>query len=227
MSTPTAPDPLDADAALVYDYHRLHETPTPSDALLVLCSLDTRVAHHAAQLYLAGLAPLLVFSGGVGALTAGRFAASEAAAFAAVARSLGVPDSAILLEPHSCNTGENVRLTHALLRDAGLLAGIRRVILVQKPYMERRTYATFVKQWPGSEIQIQVTSPPLDWAEYPDAENPRDLVVNVMVGDLVRIREYAALGFQIAQDIPADVWAAGQRLIEAGYDQHLPQTTST
>ena len=42
-----------------------------------------------------------------------------------------------------------------------------------------------------------------------------------MVGDLQRIRLYPAMGFQIHQDIPADVWDAGQELIRAGYDTRL------
>ena len=91
--------------------------------------------------------------------------------------------------------------------------------------MERRTYATFVKQWPGGEggeVEFTVTSPGLEWDEYPDAGNPRDLVISIMVGDLVRIREYPAKGFQIEQEIPEEVWEAGKRLVLAGFGGHLP-----
>ena len=218
---------VDADAALVYNYHRMSQQ-LPSggvDAIFCLCSLDTRVATRAAQLWLDGLAPLLIFSGGSGKLTEGRFAAPEAVVFAAVARGMGVPDEALVVEDRSTNTGENVRFTHALLRerrDRGLGGGVRRLLLVQKPYMERRTYATFCKQWPDEGAEFSVTSPVLEFEEYPDAENPKDLVINIMVGDLIRIREYPAKGFQIEQVIPDEVWQAGQRLIAAGYDKHLP-----
>ncbi|KLU85087.1 hypothetical protein MAPG_04119 [Magnaporthiopsis poae ATCC 64411] len=223
------------DAELVYNYHRMGMALRPADAIFCLCSLDLRVAERAAQLLLDGLAGpdgLLIFSGGSGKLTEGRFAGQpEADVFAAVARRMGVPDSRILVEPRSANTGENVRFTRELLRDRGLSP--RSFVLVQKPYMERRTYATFCKQWlptasasESNEQQQQpeftVTSPQMSFGEYPDADNPRDLVINIMVGDLVRIRTYPALGFQIPQDIPADVWEAGQRLIAAGFDGHLP-----
>ena len=216
---------IDADAALIYNYHRMHHPVRPADAIFALCSLDTRVAHRAAELFLAGVAPLLIFSGGVGALTAGRFAAPEAEVFAAIARGRGVPEEAILVEPRSGNTGENVRFTHALLRERGV--AVRRFVLVQKEYMERRTYATFVKQWPGEgaggdKVEFSVTSPELEWGEYPNEDNPRDLVINIMVGDLVRIRDYPAKGFQIPQEIPDRVWEAAERLIAAGYVQHLP-----
>ncbi|PSR79348.1 DUF218 domain-containing protein [Coniella lustricola] len=225
------------DARLIYDYHRMHEAlpaPSPAAAIFCLCSLDLRVARCAARLFLDGLAPWLIFSGGSGKLTANHPAFGhdpEAVVFARIAMAMGVPEAKIIIEPDSTNTGENVRLTYKLLQQKRLLAttdeshgqgSIRSFILVQKPYMERRTYATFVQQWPDSSSQFTVTSPQLDFAEYPDSDNPQDLVVNIMVGDLVRIREYPSKGYQIEQTIPAPVWEAGQRLIAAGYTKHLP-----
>lgn len=168
----------------------------------------------------AGNGKHLIFSGGVGKLTAGRFPKFEAEVFADIARQMGVPVSKILVEGDSTNTGENVCFTHKLLQQKGLRP--RSLILVQKPYMERRTYATFSKQWPDSDTEFTVTSPQLDFASYPNGENPRELVINIMVGDLVRIRDYPARGFQIEQDIPDEVWEAGQRLIASGYSSHLP-----
>ena len=46
-------------------------------------------------------------------------------------------------------------------------------------------------------------------------------VLTNMVGDLQRIREYPARGFQIPQEIPADVWDAYEQLVGAGYNRHL------
>jgi hypothetical protein len=42
-----------------------------------------------------------------------------------------------------------------------------------------------------------------------------------MVGDLQRLRVYPEKGFQIPQEIPADVWAAYEELVRAGYDKYL------
>ena len=42
-----------------------------------------------------------------------------------------------------------------------------------------------------------------------------------MVGDLQRIKLYPALGYQIAQEIPDDVWSAFEELVRAGYDKYL------
>lgn len=223
------------DAELIYSYHRTRmPLPNSADAVFCLCSLDVRVAHQAAQLHLDGYGRYLIFSGGSGKLTEGRFTKPEAEVFADIARAKGVPEEAIIVEPRSTNTGENVRFTHDLLSQRGLLEGegrIRTFILVQKPYMERRTYATFMKQWPGIDrtdvgddmrVKFSVTSPQLEFSEYPDEGNPWDLVTNIMVGDLIRIRDYPAKGYQIEQTIPGDIWEAGQRLIAAGFNGHLP-----
>ncbi|OLN96304.1 hypothetical protein CCHL11_04428 [Colletotrichum chlorophyti] len=211
---------IDQDAKLVYNYHRMRMPPRPASAVFCLCSLDTRVATRAAQLFLDGYGDYLIYSGGSGKLTANRFSEPEAEVFASIARKLGVPDDKIIVEHRSTNTGENVRFTHALLKERGLEA--KSFVLVQKPYMERRTYATFRRQWPDANTKFTVTSPELGFEEYPNADNPKELVVNIMVGDLVRIKEYPAKGFQIEQEIPAEVWEANERLITAGYDGHLP-----
>lgn len=224
------------DANILYDYLQMAPQPRvvqPADAVFCLCSLDLRVADHAAKLFLAGTGDWLIFSGGSGILTESRFDRPEAELFADRACALGVNRARILVEPASTNTGENVQFVWDMLRERGLR--LRSFVLVQKPYMERRTYATFMKQWPGlsssaaaeTQTSIAITSPRIDWQEYPDKDNPRDLVINIMVGDLMRIHSYPAKGFQISQHISRDVMEAGQRLIDAGYTQHLPSGTDS
>lgn len=211
---------IDALARRLWDYMHLGHTLAPSDVILTLGSNDLRVAEHAAHCYLKGLAPLLVFSGNVGALTRGVFAQPEAELFAEAAIRLGVPRAAILCEPESTNTGDNIRFSHRLLQQHGLTP--QRLILVQKPYMERRTYATFMQQWPAAvKPEVFVTSPPLTFETYADGLMPREQFINVMVGDLQRIREYPKLGFQIEQEIPTEVWQAFEKLVELGYNQRL------
>lgn len=208
---------IDELAQIVWDYHLLRQPLARCDCLLVLGSNDPRVAEHGARLFLDEWAPLIVFSGGVGALTEGMYAASEADHFADIARQMGVPDEQILIEPDSTNTGENIRFTRALLERQELSP--RSFLVVQKPFMERRTYATFCKQWPGP--QILISSPPIDYCDYPNEQLSRDSIINVMVGDLQRIREYPARGFQIPQEIPDEVWSAWEQLVAAGFDRHL------
>jgi uncharacterized SAM-binding protein YcdF (DUF218 family) len=202
---------------IVWDYHHLHQPLVKADCILVLGSHDTRVAERGASLFLQGWAPLLVFSGGLGRLTEGKWDRPEARIFADVALAMGVPPEKILVEDRSTNTGENIQFTRKLLAEKGL--DPHNLILVQKPYMERRAYATFKMRWP--EKEIVVTSPQFSFEEYPNAEISKEEIIHIMVGDLQRIQVYAERGFQIPQPIPAEVWQAYEQLVEAGYDHHL------
>jgi uncharacterized SAM-binding protein YcdF (DUF218 family) len=208
-------------AERLWRYHHMGHRLERSDAILVLCSYDTSVAERGARLYLEGWAPLLIYSGGLGAITKNLWSEPEAELFARVAREMGVPDESILVETRSTNTGENVRFTRELLAGRGL--DPQSFILVQKPYMERRAYATFKNYWP--EMPAVVTSPQVSLDEYLKSYSNRALseddVVSIMVGDLQRIRLYPARGFQIPQEIPDDVWSAYEELVAAGYDDHL------
>jgi hypothetical protein len=89
--------------------------------------------------------------------------------------------------------------------------------------MERRSYATFRQYWP--EKQVVVTSPQATFddyiAQYTHSSLTADDVVAIMLGDLQRIRFYPELGYQIAQEIPEDVWDAYEELVKAGYDGFL------
>ena len=208
---------VDQLAQTIWDYHHLHHTLQPSNLILALGSNDTRVATYAADLYLQGFAPLLMFSGNVGALTKEQFTKPEAEVFADIARQKGVPDEAILLEPESTNTGENIDFSRRVLAARGL--DPTSLILVQKPYMERRAFATLRQHWP--EKDVIVASPPIPFSAYPNELLPKDKVINIMVGDLQRIKFYPALGFQIAQEIPDAVWQAYETLVALGYDKHL------
>jgi uncharacterized SAM-binding protein YcdF (DUF218 family) len=208
-------------AERLWDYHHVNHGLERSEVVLVLCSHDTAVAERGAQLYLEGWAPLLVFSGGLGVITKNLWSEPEAELFASIARGMGVPEPDILVETRSTNTGENVQLSRRLLKERGLEP--RSLILVQKPYMERRTYATFKNYWP--EPRVCVTSPQVSFEEYlknySNSALTEDDVVGIMVGDLQRLRVYPERGFQIPQEIPADVWAAYEELVRAGYDKYL------
>jgi uncharacterized SAM-binding protein YcdF (DUF218 family) len=208
---------IDELAQKIWDYHQLNHQLEKCEIILALGCNDLRVAEYAAELYLQGWAPWLMFSGNTGKFTKGRFARSEAETFAAIALEKGVPEEAILIEPESTNTGENVIFSRRLLEHRGF--DPKSFILVQKPYMERRACATFMNFWPGK--RLIAASPPATFTDYPTAELPKDLVINIMVGDLQRIRAYPQKGFQIEQDIPADVWQAYEKLIALGYNNHL------
>jgi uncharacterized SAM-binding protein YcdF (DUF218 family) len=204
-------------AKIVWDYHHMNTPLQKADCIFVLGSHDRRVAERAAEIYLQGWAPLLIFSGGLGRLTRQSWTETEAEQFAKIAVQKGVPQKHILMENRSTNTGENVLFTRQLLQEQGL--NPQRFILVQKPYMERRAFATFQKQWPGKTVCV--TSPQISLEDYPTVEVPLEAVIHIMMGDLQRIRLYAEKGFQIYQDIPDSVWKAYERLVALGFTRQL------
>jgi uncharacterized SAM-binding protein YcdF (DUF218 family) len=208
-------------AEIIWDYHLMKHQVAKADAILVLCSHDERVAERSVELFREGWAPLIIFSGGRGAITKALWDEPEAERFARIAMSLGVPRESILTEVNSTNTGENIVFTRRLLAKRGLDPD--KFIVVQKPYMERRAFATFRKLWP--EKEVVVTSPQVSFREYLTEYTNHSLssseVVSIMVGDLQRIKLYPARGFQIEQEIPDEVWKAFEQLVRAGYDKYL------
>jgi uncharacterized SAM-binding protein YcdF (DUF218 family) len=208
-------------AETLWDYHLMKHEVAKADTILVLCSHDERVAERGAELFHEGWAPLIIFSGGRGAITRSLWDEPEAERFARIAMSLNVPREKILVEVNSTNTGENIEFTKRLLAERGL--DPQNFIVVQKPYMERRAFATFRKLWPEKEVVI--TSPQVSFRDYLAGYTCPSLsaadVVSIMVGDLQRIKLYPARGFQIEQEIPDNVWRAFEQLVHAGYDKYL------
>ncbi len=204
-------------AKKLWDYHHMNHTLAKSDCILALGSHDLRVADRAAELYLEGWAPLVIMSGGLGNFTQDLWTESEADQFAAIAIKKGVPAKSVLIENKSTNTGENILFTQRLLKEKG--ADPQNFIVVQKPYMERRSYATFKKHWPDKNLIV--TSPQISFDDYPTEEIPLERVINIMIGDLQRIKFYPAKGFQVYQDIPVEIWNAYERLVQLGFNKHL------
>src|SRR5438309_7286482 len=101
-------------AQKLWDYHHMNHQLRKADCILVLGSIDLRVADRAAEIYLESWAPVLIFSGGFGRITKGMWKETEADLFAAIAVKKGVPEKAILKENRSTNTGENILFTQLL-----------------------------------------------------------------------------------------------------------------
>ena len=138
---------------------------------------------------------------------------SESEVFQDIAVKSGVPPENIILEKEATNTGENVQFSQRRLEQLDIK--LDSIILVQMPVMERRTYATFMKQWRGaSELSsVAVTSPPMGLKEFP-IEEVGDMkhTINLLVECMDRIVSYPAKGFQIPQEIPESVKSAHQVL---------------
>ncbi|MBD0745745.1 YdcF family protein [Streptomyces sp. CBMA152] len=205
------------DATLIWNYHQMGHEVRPCSAAIGLGSHDLGVATRAAELHRAGLFPLVVFSGGNSPTTRARFPRGEAVHYREHALSLGVPDAAVLVEPRAANTGQNIAFSRELLAGAGV--EVESLLLISKPYMERRSYATCRKLWPA--VDVVCASEPLELDDYLKSIGDEKLVVDMLVGDLQRLIEYPKLGFAVEQDVPGDVQGAYARLLRAGFDSRL------
>lgn len=198
--------------------------PQKSSCIVGFGNYCEDIAHRAAELYFAGYAPKILFSGGLGRNTEGRWSTSEAEHFAAIAAADGVPEAHLLVERKSRNTRENILFTKALMEENAIPA--ERILAVHQPCMERRIYAALKVYWP--ELDAVVTSPQLSIREYIDHAGLQGLdehtVIDVITGDFQRIGVYAEKGWQIPQRVPDVVYGAFERLVKAGYDRQLVST---
>lgn len=205
------------DAKVIWEYHQMGHEARPCSAAIGLGSHDLGVATTAADLFRAGLFPVVVFSGGNSPTTRARFPRGEAVHYREHALSLGVPDEAVLVEPRAANTGQNIAFSREVLAGAGV--EVESLLLISKPYMERRSYATCRKLWP--EVDVVCASEPLELDDYIKSIGDEKLVVDMLVGDLQRVIEYPRLGFAVEQDVPGEVYNAYERLLRAGFDSRL------
>lgn len=211
-------DPDRQDARTIWDYHHLGHPLHRCDAAIGLGSHDLGVAGFAAKLYRRGLFPVVVFSGGNSPTTVNRFPRGEAVHYRERALELGVPDRDILLEPRATNTGQNITFSRALLLDT-VGVTVHSVLLVCKPYTQRRAYATCRKVWP--DVDVRCASEPLTFDDYVTSIGNERLVIDMLVGDLQRIVEYPRRGFTIPQDVPAPVHEAYERLRARGFTSRI------
>lgn len=205
----------------IWDYMKLDMPVEQADCIIGFGCINEDVAVRCAQLYREGYAPKVLFTGGLGRNTLGRWKGTEAERFAAIAMERGVTKEAILLENKSTNSAENILFTRQVLAEAGLEDG--RLLCVHKPFMERRLYAAMGVYWP--QANARYTSPQLTPEEYLRSTAAQGLTekqsIEVLVGDFQRMDIYARKGYQIPQEIPEPVWQAFHRLVELGYTGEL------
>lgn len=143
---------------VIWDYLRLGQPLVKADCIVGFGNFNTDIARRAVELYLAGWATKVLFTGGLGRNTEGILPEPEAVRFAKVAAACGVPERDILLESHSANTKENILFTRETLEKQQIPHD--RILGVHQPFMERRIAAAVGGYWP--EVHFSVTSPPGD-----------------------------------------------------------------
>lgn len=105
-----------------------------------------------------------------------------------LAVSLGVPQSAIVLEPDGTNTYEYVRNTHNLLNEGNW----RRILLVSSPYHMRRAQLVWVSQAP--EVTV-VPTPVANSQFYTHGRGASFTQLQGLVREYLAIVYYRAKGW--------------------------------
>nr|WP_086828506.1 YdcF family protein [Streptomyces sp. NRRL B-24572] len=205
------------DAQLLWDFQLMGHEPRPCSVLIGLGSHDLGVADATVHLYRRGLAPVIVFTGATSPTTRDRMPRGEAEHYRERALELGVPDGVVLVEPRARNTGDNIRFSRELLAERGV--DVASVLLVSKPYEERRAYATARKVWP--EVEVVSASSAMTLTEYVGSVGDARLVLDMLVGAVQRLMAYPAQGFMIPMEVPGPVVAAYERLREQGFTRRL------
>jgi len=205
------------DVETLWQYHDMRHTARPCDVGIGLGSHDPGVAVVAVDLFNQGMFPLIVFTGANAPTTIERFPRGEAVHYREYALEHGVPADAVLIESEATNTAENLTLTRELLADHGIRP--RSVLLMSRPYQQRRAFATCRKVWP--DVDVRCASRPLSLDDYVVRIGDVKRVIDMLVGDTQRIEEYARRGYAIPQEMPPDVRAAYDRLVAAGFTSRL------
>ena len=145
----------------------MQDAPQKSDVIFIPGTSQSAISEKAAELFCAGYAKYVIptgaFSGKRGKFAAEkidnpRYAGEYATDFAYcryILKENGVPDSAILREDRSTNTGENAEFTAILLQKIGL--PVRKAILCCQAFHARRAFMSYAKYFPDTEILVVPT----------------------------------------------------------------------
>jgi uncharacterized SAM-binding protein YcdF (DUF218 family) len=217
LTETTIRESLRSDVETLWNYHDMRHELHPCDVGIGLGSHDLGVAVVAVDLFRRGMFPRIVFTGANAPTTIDRLPLGEAVHYREYAIEHGVPAEAVLIETRATNTAENLTLTRDLLAEHGVAPGS--VLLMSRPYQQRRAFATCKKVWP--EVEVLCASRPLSLDDYVVSIGDVKRVIDMLVGDTQRVEEYARRGYAIPQDVPADVRSAYDRLVDAGFTSRL------
>ncbi|SRR3989344_912433 len=173
--------------------------PPPADLIFTFGYGLTWNAEQAIKLWLAGKAPYILFTGRNMETGFGEAERDEQLALAA-----GIKPRAILVEPNSTNTLENVVSGMALADSSGVRPN--RVIAVAVPIHLRRIVATFGLHYPRVEVFPTSSLPNFDQVWPFIAMNPE--VRWRIAKEVFKLCRYAEQGDIAHVEIPDAVWQA-------------------
>jgi uncharacterized SAM-binding protein YcdF (DUF218 family) len=195
---------------LIWNYLAIESPLKHADVIIADGTKDIDTAHLAAELYGMSFAPLIVFSGG----TQEGSDMTKAESMAKIARTYGIPESAILKEMSAGNATQVIANTQQLLSEQGITPTT--VILVDTPYMSRTLLASAQAQWQGELPEFISRYESTSLPEY-SLRHGRGETIRDILGNFQRLRSYAKKGYQAEQVIPKEVQIAYDAMIWRGH----------
>jgi uncharacterized SAM-binding protein YcdF (DUF218 family) len=204
-------------AKKIFEYLYLREEPQKADAVIGFGHFDLKIPRRCAELYLAGMVPKILFTGGVGAGSAD-FQYPEAIEFKnlVLKEYPQIPEADIIIEPKSTNTGENLRFMQQVLLDLNpeftFGKGIKKVLKVSNAYRQRRAYLTCKKEFPGAEFVNTPARTSFEQEMELYQTKNQDLLRHLS-GEMERMLIYPALNYIVADKIPEEILQAYKLLM--------------
>ena len=216
--TPPSIDPRRAAAEKILHYLAEVDTaPTAAvDAVIGFGVFDLALPRYCAELFIRGIAPRIVFTGGIGAGT-GDLGGPEAKVWREELRRShpNIPDNVFVLENRSTNTSENIDFTAELLSrkhpELAFGEGIKAAAIVASPSRLRRVRLSMRKRQPA--VRVIRMLPSVDFAAEQALYERQGIDYYAhLLGELDRITTYPARGWIAAEPLPTEIVAAGEVL---------------
>jgi uncharacterized SAM-binding protein YcdF (DUF218 family) len=196
--------------AIIWNYLGIETALKHADVIIADGTKDINVAHLATELYGMSFAPTIILSGAEQPDSA----MTKADSMAKIARSYGVPESALIKDSDAANTTQVIINAQNLLAENNISA--KTIILVDAPYMSRTLLATAQAQWQGEQPEFVSRHESTALAEY-SLRHGRGETIRDILGNFQRLKSYAKKGYQSEQHIPDDVQAAYDAMIWRGH----------
>ena len=201
----------------IWDFLKINQDLTKSDLILVLGNSDIRTVDKAVELYKKNYANKIIITGGLGRISSNLFDKPEAVVFKNIAVQKGVKDLDIEIESNSTNTFDNFRFTKKMIDESKV--SVKSIIIVTKPYMEKRAYLMAKEIFHNTNLTV--TSPDIEFSNYPNQILTKEFVINMLVGEIQRLIIYASHSEIEKVNMPKDILQNYNYLIEKGYTKQL------
>ncbi len=190
---------------IVYHFLSSTDKEVQADLIIGFGHFDLRIPKQCAALFNKGLAPKILFTGGVGAGSAD-FKNAEAIEFLNHVKSNypEIKTEHILIESTSTNTGDNLKNSIDILKEKNLFNSLKRIILVATPTRQLRVSLTAKKYFKNA---VLVNLPPNSSFETDKQMNTNKGIdfEEHLLGELKRIVDYPTLGFACSTNIPSEL----------------------